>query len=157
RILRFFRFHATYGEGPPDAAGLNACIAARAGLEQLSRERIRMELVKLLVAPRAAATLVVMADSGLLGSVLGGVPFTTSFADMATIEAALGALADPVRRLAALAVMIVEDAERLWQRLRLSNTEHERLASMADAWWRVLPANGDKAARALLYRLGPQR
>src|SRR3954470_1852935 len=35
RILRFFRFHAAYGEGAPDPAGLSACIAARAGLETL--------------------------------------------------------------------------------------------------------------------------
>ena len=27
RILRFFRFHAAYGEGAPDAVGLQACIA----------------------------------------------------------------------------------------------------------------------------------
>ena len=30
RILRFFRFHAGYGEGPPDVPALAACIAARA-------------------------------------------------------------------------------------------------------------------------------
>src|SRR5262249_7707188 len=40
RILRFFRFHATYGEGALDRAGLHACIAARAGLSHLSRERV---------------------------------------------------------------------------------------------------------------------
>ena len=45
RILRFFRFHAAYGHGgQPDAAGLAACIAARAGLQTLSRERVRMEI-----------------------------------------------------------------------------------------------------------------
>ena len=44
RILRFFRFHAAYGQGAPDAEGLAACIAGRAGLDQLSRERVRMEL-----------------------------------------------------------------------------------------------------------------
>src|SRR5258705_6645547 len=38
RILRFFRFHATYGQAPPDRAGLAACVAARDGLTQLSRE-----------------------------------------------------------------------------------------------------------------------
>ena len=48
RILRFFRFHAAYGaRGPPDAAGLHACIVARAGLATLSRERVRMEMLKL--------------------------------------------------------------------------------------------------------------
>src|SRR6184192_351226 len=50
RILRFFRFHAAYGEGAPDGAGVAACIAGRAGLHRLSRERIRMEMLKLLAA-----------------------------------------------------------------------------------------------------------
>ncbi len=50
RILRFFRFHAAYGDGEPDKAALAACIAGRDGLETLSRERVRAELLKLLVA-----------------------------------------------------------------------------------------------------------
>ena len=60
------------------------------------------------------------------------------------------------RRLGALGAWIVEDAERLRQRLRLSNAEHERLAAMATDWWRVSPGDGRGAARALLYRLGPE-
>ena len=35
RILRFFRFHAAYGEGALDPAGLAACIAGRAGLDAI--------------------------------------------------------------------------------------------------------------------------
>jgi tRNA nucleotidyltransferase/poly(A) polymerase len=155
RILRFFRFHAWFGEGAPDAAGLHAAIVARAGLEQLSRERVRMELVKLLVAPRAVAALAVMAEAGLLGSVLGGVPYLASFANMAKLEAAAGRAPDATRRLGALAAWIAEDAERLWQRLRLSNAEREQLAAMTTQWWRVLPAMGETAARALIYRIGP--
>ena len=54
-------------------------------------------------------------------------------------------------------MFIIEDAERLWERLRLSNAEHERLASMADGWWHISPRLEDKQARALLYRLGPER
>ncbi len=157
RILRFFRFHAIYGEGAPDAAGLHASILAREGLEQLSRERVRMELMKLLVAPRAAPTLTVMAEAGLLGQVLGGVPFLADFWRMATLEAALGLAADPVRRLGALNVRIIEDAERLRARLRLFNAEHERLASAADGWWRVTAAMEEEAARVLIYRIGPER
>ena len=130
RILRFFRFHAYYGEGHPDAEGLHAVIAARAGLEQLSRERVRMELMKLLLAPHAVPVLAVMAEAGLLGSVLGGVPHLASFANMAKVEAALGLAPDATRRLGALGVWVAEDAERLWQRLRLSNAEHERLAGL---------------------------
>ena len=58
RILRFFRFHAAYGERRrPMPAGLSACIAARAGLETLSRERVRMEMLKLLLATHAVPAL----------------------------------------------------------------------------------------------------
>jgi poly(A) polymerase len=155
RILRFFRFHAHFGSGAPDGAGLAACIRARAGLDRLSRERVRMELVKLVVAPRAAATLGVMADSGILGTVLGGVAYVASFEKLAEREAALGLEPDPARRLGALGVAVLEDAERLAERLRLSNAEADRLLAL-DGWWRVASAAGEQLAHVLLYRLGPQ-
>jgi poly(A) polymerase len=155
RILRFFRFHAAYGHGVPDPAGLAACIAARAGLDRLSRERVRMELFKLLVAPHATPTLAVMTEAGLLQMVLGCVPHLASFENMAKVEAAAGVQSDPVHRLGALAVRVFEDGERLWQRLRLSNAEHERLTSIGDGWWRISPKS-EQAGHALLYRLGPQ-
>jgi poly(A) polymerase len=62
RILRFFRIHAAYGAGEPDRAGYLACIAARAGLATLSAERVRMEMLKLMVAQGAAAA--IMAANG---------------------------------------------------------------------------------------------
>jgi poly(A) polymerase len=124
-------------------------------MAQLSRERVRMELLKLLLAPRAVPALAVMAETGLLGPVLGGVPHLASFANMAKLEAVCRLQADAARRLAALGVWITEDAERLWQRLRLTNAEHARLTAMATDWWRVSPAMGEAAARTLIYRIGP--
>jgi len=156
RILRFFRFHAAYGHGHPDADGLHACIAARDGLARLSRERVRMEMLKLLLAPRAAPTLAAMAETGLLMRVLGGVPYLAGFENVAKAEAAAGLAADATRRLGGLAVAIAEDAERLWQRLRLTNAEHARLSAMAANWRRLSPAMGEAAARAALYRLRPE-
>ena len=153
RILRFFRFHAHFGAGPPDPAGVHACILGRSGFETLSRERVRMEMLKLLLAARATPTLAVMAETGLLGLVLGGVPRLASFENMIKVEEALGLKADPVRRLGALAVWVEEDAERLTDRLRLSNAESERLLAL-EGWWRIAPQPDAKAARALLYRLG---
>ena len=157
RILRFFRFHAAYGEGHPDAEGLHACIAGRDGLDQLSRERVRMELIKLLAARRATPTLADMAEAGLLQRVLGTVPLVAGFENMAKAEAAIGAAADPLRRLGALAAIVPEQAELLWQKLRLSNAEHERLSSMALVWRHIAPAADEQAARALLYRLKPEK
>jgi poly(A) polymerase len=157
RILRFFRFHAAYGHGGlPDAEGLNACIAARAGLETLSRERVRMEMLKLMPALHAVPTLAVMAEAGLLEAVLGGVPMLASFSNMAKLERELALAPDAVRRLGALAVNIAEDAERLRGRLRLANAEYERLAAMADAWRLISAAMTETQARALLYRAGSQ-
>jgi poly(A) polymerase len=154
RILRFFRFHAAYGEGAPDPVGVAACIAGRAGLEQLSRERVRMELMKLLVARHAVPALAVMTEAGLLDQVLGGVPLLASCANTGKLEATLALAPDPVRRLGALAVSVSEDAERLRERLRLANAEYERLASIGDGWWHISAASGEGEGRALLYRLG---
>ena len=114
-------------------------------------------MMKLLVAPHAVPTLIAMTDAGLALRMLGGVSYLGSFENMAKVEAAIGLPGDPVRRLGALGVMVAEDAERLWQKLRLTNAEHERLASMAEGWRRISPSFGEPASRALLYRLKPEQ
>ncbi len=157
RILRFFRFHAHYGEGLPDHAGFVACISARAGFATLSRERVRAELLKLLLGRHAVPVLAVMSECGLLISVLGGVAQLASLSNLAKIEHAMGQHPDPVRRLGALAVLVPDDAQRLGERLRLSNAEQQRLASMGDRWRGIAPEASGRSARALLYRLGPER
>jgi poly(A) polymerase len=131
RVLRFFRFHAAYGQGGLDQEGFAAAIAERAGLEQLSRERIRAELLKLLVARRAPEVVTIMSDAGLFESLRTGIAHKARFSRLALIEAASAMAADPLLRLSALAVQTVEDAQRLRERLRLSNEEYERLANAA--------------------------
>ena len=156
RILRFFRIHAAFGEGEPDRAGYLACIAGRAGLATLSAERMRMEVLKLMVAKGAAGATESMADGGLLLAIVGGVTYGGPFAAMIAIEQALGLEPNAMRRLAALAVAVTEDARRLATRLRLSNNEAKALDSMGHRWWRL--AGMDEArARRLLYRLGVDR
>src|SRR4029079_11528645 len=111
--------------------------------------------LKLLVAPHATATLAVMTQAGLLLLVLGGVPYLADFENVAKVEASTGTTPDAVRRLGALVVVIAEDAERLWQRLRLTNNEHVRLASVAEGWRRISPALCGNAAKAPLQPLRP--
>jgi poly(A) polymerase len=156
RILRFFRIHAAYGSGEPDRAGYLACIGARAGLANLSAERVRMEMLKLMVAPGAAGAITAMADGGLLLLVFGGVAYTGPFAAMIAAERLLVFEPNAVRRLGALAVAVTEDARRVAMRLRLTNAETRALDSMGHRWWRL--AGMDEAtARRRLYRLGPDR
>jgi tRNA nucleotidyltransferase/poly(A) polymerase len=156
RVLRFFRFHAAYGAGAPDPAGLAACIRARDGLDQLSRERVRVEIMKLMIATRVSETVEVMTDAGVLVQILGGVPDLAGLRSMARNEQAIGLAPDAVRRLTVLAVRIVEDALRLRERLRLSNDEVRRMRAMSEKWWQIEPEMGPVARRAVLYRIGPE-
>src|SRR6202011_3993479 len=156
RILRFFRIHAAFGAGEPDRAGYLACIRAREGLATLSAERVRMEMLKLMVAQGAAGAVAAMADGGLLLPIIGGVAYTGPFAAMISAERLLGLEPDAVRRLGALAVAVTEDAKRVAARLRLTNSETKALDSMGHRWWRL--AGMDEAiARRRLYRLGEDR
>ena len=153
RVLRFFRFSADYATGPLDADGLAAAIGERAGLAVLSRERIRQELLKLLVARRAEVVTATVAETGLLGPLLKGVPRPGRLARLV----AAGGPADPLLRLAALAVAVVEDAERLRDALRLSNQDFARLhraaATLAVIHGRDAPPSlGD--LRGLLFTAG---
>jgi poly(A) polymerase len=156
RILRFFRIHAAFGMGEPDRAGYLACVSARDGLATLSAERIRMEMLKLLVADGAVTAIAAMAEGGLLLQILGGVAYIGPFAAMIAAEQALGLKADAVRRLAALGVAVTEDARRLGARLRLANAETKALDSMGHRWWR-LGGMDEAIARRRLYRLGVER
>jgi len=133
RILRFFRFSARFAVGPLDAEGLSASIAEREGLAILSRERVRAELLKLLIAARAAEVATVLSESGLIGPLLGGIADPARLGRAIGVEARRGEPADPMLRLAALGIWIGEDAERLRERLRLSNAEGDRLGRIAGA------------------------
>jgi tRNA nucleotidyltransferase/poly(A) polymerase len=130
RILRFFRFHAAHGEGAFDREGLHAAIVARENLARLSRERIRAELLKLLAARRAVEVVREMSHAGVIEVILG-MGFPARLERFAAIEAASGRKGDALPRLAAFAVLTVEDADRLRERLRLSNDEYARLSEAA--------------------------
>lgn len=74
RILRFFRFHAVYGDASQgvDAEGLAACAELAGGLGGLSRERVGAEMRKLLSADNPAPAVGAMAQAGVLARVLPG-------------------------------------------------------------------------------------
>jgi len=156
RILRFFRFTAEYADGPPDPEGLSAAVAERAGLKLLSGERIRQELVRLLVAPRALAAIEAMYDYGLITELLGLAPRPGLLRRLALIEAGRRLAPSAMLRLAALAVEVREDVERLDARLKLSNAECASLLASAIADCGAAPkAPLDTAAgKAFIYRHG---
>jgi poly(A) polymerase len=73
----------------------------------------------------------VLGEHGLLTLLLGGAAEFGRLARVEAFEREVGESPDPVRRLAALAVMTGADAERLREGFRLSNDEHKRLERYA--------------------------
>lgn len=148
RILRFFRFHARFGQGVPDAEGLAACAARANDLMALSRERIADELLKLLALPDPRATVTLMCDHGILTPVLpeigqAGVAAMDRLIDR---ERSVAAAPDAIRRLAALLPRDPSAAVRIAARLRLSNAMRSRLERLAS------PPPADAAILPLAYR-----
>jgi poly(A) polymerase len=153
RILRFFRFHAEYGHGAPDAAGLAACIAERDGLRQLSAERVRAELLRLLAAPGARGAIVAMQRAGILVMVVQVSPDVETFERLVAVEHSLGHAGDAVLRLAAL-VRAEADTVALQQRLRLTGEETQRLLRLRTPILGLAAGMSEIAARAAIYRAG---
>lgn len=129
RILRFFRFHAWYGQGVPDPAGLTACKLAAENINTLSIERVRDELLKLLAAIDPLPVLKDMAGAGILDQILpleGDLP---GLARLVGIEDALDQT-DPLRRLSALLASYPHAANLVAAHFRLSNAQSQRLEAL---------------------------
>lgn len=155
RILRFYRFTAEYANGAIDRDGHLACSALQAGLDIISAERIRAELMRLLTAPFALLALSEMEESGLLARILGRAADLVTLARLVEIETANAIPPDPVRRLYALAVQTPDAAVHLRDRLRLSKAEYERLADLILPDPAFEPGETDARTGACLYRHGP--
>jgi poly(A) polymerase len=152
RILRFFRFHASHGTGEPDKAGSIACGQLKAGMVQLSRERIRQELLKLLAAPGAVGAVRGMEALGISAMLTPGIAWDTdSFMHLAGIETRLADPPDAILRLAALASTAADAPEML----KLSNHQRARIqAANAHAGEAAQDRLTDTAIRSLVYRAG---
>jgi poly(A) polymerase len=146
RILRFFRFHARFGDAI-DTAGLDACTARANDLMALSRERIAGELLKLLVAGRAVPVVALMVERGLFAGVLPEIDAAgaSRLADLAAAEKAAAVAPDAIRRLAAL--VPADSADAVGARLKLSNAQRKRLVAAS-------AGPGSEGPLALGYRVG---
>jgi poly(A) polymerase len=152
RLLRFFRFYARYGRGGPDADALRAAERHAHQLETLAAERIHQELLKFLEAANPGPAARVIHDHGILQPVLPEARHAERLNWLAAIEREQGVEVDPLRRMAAW--LDLREADRLGERLRLSNKEDRHLRALAQPG---APVRADMPAEALrrpLHRLG---
>lgn len=137
RTLRYFRFHAWYGapgEGF-DPEALSAIADTLEGLENLSRERVGSELLKLLAAPDPAPAIATMRQIGVLAQILPGAE-DRALAPLVHLSQSR----DSLLRLAALG------GADLQNRLRLSNAQAVRVARLREL------ATGTMGAAEIAWR-----
>ena len=145
RVLRFFRFHAWFGQPPLDATGFDACRRNAAGVRSLSAERVAKELLRLLAAPAPIDALEAMVEAGALDHWLPEYGGTARLRGLIAREER----PDALRRLAAV-LPSTANATVIGKRLRLSTQDTLRLQVMLEP----LPQEAGNL-RVLLYRLGP--
>lgn len=157
RILRFFRFFAHYGEGEPDADGLAACTRLAPNLKSLSAERIAGEVLRILAAPTAAATVQLMTKAGVMAQILPEATGIAALRSLCAAEDEVGVEADPLRRLAALLGAPNgpdgDLARSVAARLRLSNAQAKRLSQMIAPGVTITPLATEPDLRRALYKL----
>jgi poly(A) polymerase len=121
RTLRYFRFHAWYGdpEGGLDPEALAAIGSNLQGLETLSAERVGAEISRLLQAPDPAMSLAGMVQTGVLRTVLPGTDIRFAVLMIHSAQVA-GIETDWLARLVALG------GDEVAARLRLSRADQRR-------------------------------
>ncbi len=144
RSMRYFRFHAWYGDETAglDPEALGAIAENLEGLETLSRERVGVELLKLLQATDPAPAVAAMRSTGVLNAILPGTD-DRALALVVHTETSAGVDPDGLRRLAALG-----DIDPMAQ-LRLSKAQSGRLKRL-----RMAALDTSVMAAELAYRLG---
>lgn len=133
RILRFFRFYSLFAKTPIDKKALAACVENKDGLKTLSMERIRDELFKILLTPKAGATIKIMAENDILGYVLP-TPKQENIESLNFLieNVNLGILPyDPVRRMFILYTPDENLAENLANRMKFSKKQKQDFVEWA--------------------------
>lgn len=158
RMLRFFRFHAFYGDGDLDPDGLAAAKELAPNLASLSGERVREELLRLLAADKPLPVLATMERVSVLKILLPQLRSDHSIlASLMETEIET----DPLLRLAALLDGSGEEAEQVSERLRLSRAQSDRLFALRTAGqkmtsWSPKIGQATREIRQSLYDLGPE-
>ncbi|MCE2509764.1 MAG: CCA tRNA nucleotidyltransferase [Alphaproteobacteria bacterium] len=159
RLLRFFRFYAEYGTAAPDAEALQACREFAHLLPNLSGERVRAEMLRLLASDAAADVVRLMVAENILARLLPEATETDALAALIACEKeTVGG--HPVRRLAILLArdrMTGEAVGEIAARLKLSNVEKRRLLALVTSPIGTSEFDRARDVRRVLYGFGTER
>ena len=135
RIMRSFRFLARFGQDQLDDEAFLACTAAAAKLENLSRERVADELLKLLGTEDPVFAVSQMLEAGIFAHIIEAFDQDASAAlgQLVAREKRLHLAPTALRRLVALLPKDADKASQIAKSLKLSRKQQkaigERLSS----------------------------
>lgn len=153
RILRFFRFSATFPMLAPDQNALAACAARRRDLDSLSGERIRQEMLKLLAARDPLPALLAMEQAHILPLLALPDKIPSTFTRLMATEKTDGLTPDPMRRLLLL-LDAPAQTDVLADRWKLSGKEAAFLRIRQSLAASLPDSCDDAALKSLIRRHG---
>jgi poly(A) polymerase len=135
RIMRYFRFLARFGQQQVEEDAFNACTAAAAKLETLSRERVADELLKLLATEDPRFAVSQMLDAGIFQHIIAEVAPDSKnmFGRLIKREQLHHVGPSAIRRLVALLPNDTDRASQIAKSLKLSKKQQRALGQRFSA------------------------
>lgn len=155
RIMRFFRFYSIFSKQAINKDALKACVNNKDGLRTLSIERVRDELFKLLVTPRAAETMQIIFDNDILSYFLPNKSIhIKALHNLTKLVEDMKYEGNFLRRLFVLYQPNASEAENIARTLRFSKRQKDNFVNWAKI--NLMPENISTSCQRLrfIYRYG---
>ena len=156
RILRFFRFYSMFGVGEPDKKAVEACAENAENLKNLAMERIKEEMLKILLTKNAVKTIEVMQNNNIMSYIMPDAKYLDS---LDFIKKLVNGRVLENKALLYLFTMYQPDvpfAENLAQRLKFSKKERQKFVSWAEEDITLNQLLEDKSRLCLAYEYGKE-
>ncbi len=156
RILRFFRFYSMFGVGEPDKKAVEACAENAENLKNLPMERIKDEMLKILLTKNAVKTIEIMQENNIMSYIMPQAKYLDS---LDFIKKLVNGRTLANKALLYLFTMYQPDvpfAENLAQRLKFSKKERQKFVSWAEEDVTLNQLLDDKSRLHLAYEYGKE-
>ena len=157
RILRFFRFYSLFAKKGYDKKALKACVDNREGLEKISIERIRDELIKIILTANAPKVFATMFENDILQNWLGKSEYLSNLQFLINLEDAYDDIKPCyLRRFFVLYFPDKELAENIAVRMHFTKNQRERMVKLAANNVGVENILEEKLRRKIIYQFGKE-
>ena len=153
RIMRFFRFCAMFGK-KIDKKSLKCCIENKALLHNVSQEKIKEELFKIIIAPYSVRALELLFKYGVLDFMIAAPKDVSRLEKLDKIIKEIGLEKNVIRRLFILFEPTAKRADRLSNIFRLNKEQKEYFHTLCCAKIHSKDFKDNVSINKILYAYG---